>query len=487
MNSTTKTKRISWLMLLLGMILLTRLISLWFNNSELFFDEAQYWFWAQELDFGYFSKPPLLAWIIASSTAVCGNDGAFCVRLAAPIIHVATAIMIYLSAARLFDEHTAFWSGILYAIMPAVSLSSTIISTDVPLMFCWSFALYAYVRLREEFDVKWALILGISIGLGLNAKYAMVYFVGCALIHMLVEQQEYTPPRKPVFWLAILVAAVMMIPNGIWNFENGFVTALHTGENIGWDGFVANWTGLAEFFGSQFGVFGPIAFGIFLATAFRMWGDTISREHRLLLSFSLPILVLLLGQAIISKAYANWAATTYIAASILVAEVMVNRIPKLWLNSTVALHGLVFAGITIAVCSAGPGQLVLPNGVQPFARTQGATLLADEVKDVWGQYEYNGLVTTDRKLSSLLVYNLRDQDISVHAWRYGEIPRDHFQMSIPFQESLRDPVLVVSRYDNMDAYRAGFKSATNLGHRDIAAGNIKRLYFFRLEGHESFQ
>ncbi|MGI9350321.1 MAG: ArnT family glycosyltransferase [Rhizobiaceae bacterium] len=475
------------LLLILGMIFLGRLISLWFNNSELFFDEAQYWFWAQELEFGYFSKPPLLAWIIAGTTSLCGSDSEFCVRLSAPILHIATAILVFMSGRLLFDARTGFWASLLYVTLPAVSLSSTIISTDVPLLFCWSLALYAYIRLRDSFTFDWALLLGVAIGLGLNAKYAMIYFVLCGLVHMLAEQQEYTPPRKSGFWIAVGIACLMLVPNILWNLDNGFVTVSHTGDNIGWTGFEPNWTGLAEFFGSQFGVFGPVAFGILIATTLKMAGDSISSGHRLLLSFSVPVILLIMIQALMSKAYANWAATAYIAASILVAEVMVNRIPWAWLRTSFAIHGVVFVAIAVAVCFAGPGQLVLPNGLQPFARTQGAALIAEAVKVQLDAYDYNGLITTDRKLSALMSYNLRRRDVSVHAWRHGAAPTDHFQLKNSFQESPRDPVLVVSRSDNVNFLSAEFETTVPLGVQAIPAGETEQIYFYRLEGHESFR
>ncbi len=473
--------------LVLGVVLAVRLVSLWFNNSELFFDEAQYWFWSRELDFGYFSKPPLIAWLIAATTELCGDNSSFCVRLSAPLLHIVTAIMIFLSARRLFDARVGFWAALLYALMPAVSLSSTIMSTDVPMLFFWSLALYCYIRLQEDFAVEWALFLGVAIGLGVNAKYAMSYFVGCALVHALVEQQNYTPPRKLGFWLACLVAIAMLVPNVLWNAANGFVTFAHTSDNIGWSAVNLNWKGLGEFLGSQFGVFGPITLTIFLITAVRMLANSLSREHRLLAAFSVPVFALILFQAVLSKAYANWAAATFIAASILTAEIMVNRISWNWMRVTLGLHGFVFVALALAVCFAGPGQIVLPDGRQPFERTQGATLIASAVETQLDAYDYNGIITTDRKLSALMVYNLRNRDVSIHAWRTGDVPKDHFQLAIPFQESLRDPVLVLSRWDNIEAYNAGFETVVPLGAVDIAAGEIERVYFFRLEGHESFQ
>ena len=39
----------------------------------LYVDEAQYWTWAQALDWGYFSKPPGIAALIALSTTLFGD------------------------------------------------------------------------------------------------------------------------------------------------------------------------------------------------------------------------------------------------------------------------------------------------------------------------------------------------------------------------------------------------------------------------------
>jgi 4-amino-4-deoxy-L-arabinose transferase-like glycosyltransferase len=58
-------------------------------------DEAQYWWWSRDVAWGYFSKPPLIAWLIALTTAVCG-DTAFCVRLASPVLHLVTATILVL-------------------------------------------------------------------------------------------------------------------------------------------------------------------------------------------------------------------------------------------------------------------------------------------------------------------------------------------------------------------------------------------------------
>src|SRR3546814_20608855 len=76
----------------LGLTLL-RIAGLAMTGLELHGDEAQYWSWAQKFDFGYFTKPPLDAWVIAATTTACGA-GEACVRLSSPLLHAATAMAL---------------------------------------------------------------------------------------------------------------------------------------------------------------------------------------------------------------------------------------------------------------------------------------------------------------------------------------------------------------------------------------------------------
>jgi 4-amino-4-deoxy-L-arabinose transferase-like glycosyltransferase len=110
------------------LLLVLRLLWIKTNNLELYADEAQYWVWSQHLDFGYYSKPPFVAWIIALSTSLLGNEEVG-VRFFSPILHFITGWIVYLTAKE-FDERAAFWAGLVYLTMPAISVSSTIISTD---------------------------------------------------------------------------------------------------------------------------------------------------------------------------------------------------------------------------------------------------------------------------------------------------------------------------------------------------------------------
>ena len=125
-----------------------RLVWLAVQPADLYPDEAQYWFWAQQPALGYYSKPPLIAWLIALTTSVFG-DGEFAIRLSAPLLHAVAAGFVYAIGARLYDGRVGFWAALAYLTAPGVSLSAYVISTDAALLPCWAAALYAFIRARE--------------------------------------------------------------------------------------------------------------------------------------------------------------------------------------------------------------------------------------------------------------------------------------------------------------------------------------------------
>ncbi len=61
-------------LLVIGVLVAIRVGMVIATPLEIGPDEAQYWRWSGTLDFGYYSKPPMIAWAIAASTAVFGDS-----------------------------------------------------------------------------------------------------------------------------------------------------------------------------------------------------------------------------------------------------------------------------------------------------------------------------------------------------------------------------------------------------------------------------
>ncbi len=301
------TPRFRFVLVALVALAAVRIVGLNYSTVDLFFDEAQYWAWSRELAFGYFSKPPLMAWIIGAADLVCGS-GEACIRAAAPLFYLGTCVIVYFIANDLYGRDTAAWSALAMALGTGVAFSSRIVSTDVPLLLFWALALLAYVRLLPAADWRWAAVLGVAIGLGLLAKYAMIYFVLCAICAAFLDRDARTLMLRPQTWLALGIAAILVAPNVYWNFAHDFVTVRHTGDNIAGDGLQIRPLDALGFLAAQFAVIGPLVFAAFLVILFRARQSPLSREDRLMLAFAVPVLALITALAFVRSANANWAA-----------------------------------------------------------------------------------------------------------------------------------------------------------------------------------
>ena len=110
---------------------------------------SQYWSWSRALDWGYFSKPPMVGWIIAGASAVCGSAEA-CIRAPVALLHMATALAIYGIGRRLYDMRVGAVAALALITLPGVAFSANVVSTDPPLMTFWALGLYALVRLQTD-------------------------------------------------------------------------------------------------------------------------------------------------------------------------------------------------------------------------------------------------------------------------------------------------------------------------------------------------
>ena len=176
------------LLLCLGALLALRIAAIHFAKIDLVLDEAQYWTWSRELAFGYFSKPPMIAWVIRVSTTICG-DGEACIRSASPVLHTLSSFVLFLIGRQLFVARVGFWSAIVFDTLPGLSYSSLLITTDVPLVLIWTLALLVWVLLVKQPSMWLAVFFGAVVGLGLLTKQAMVYIVICVACHAIFSRE----------------------------------------------------------------------------------------------------------------------------------------------------------------------------------------------------------------------------------------------------------------------------------------------------------
>ena len=445
-----------WALWAVFVITVTRLVWLALDRTDLYPDEAQYWVWAQHPALGYFSKPPMVAWIIAAVTSVFGDTGP-AVRLAAPLLHFATAMTIYGSARLLYDPRTGFWASVTYAALPGVSASAAIMSTDAPMLLCWAAALYAFLRARASGDLRWWLAVGIAIGLGLLSKYAMAYWLLCAFLFTLAIREE----RKhlPMLLGATALGLVFYAPNFFWNYSNGFASYHHTEANASLGGTLFHPLNLVEFFGAQFGVFGPLLFAALIAMIV-LAGRTIrDRRTALLICFTLPPLALMLGLSLLSRAQPNWAAPSYVAATILVTAWLLAMGWRIVLILSLALHLAAAVIIGAGVRNiAGVVGFNVPIKYDPLHRIEGWRRLGRAVSHELAQHPGTILMADDRELLASLMFYVTPHPLNALEWNLRSGVHDQFELTQqPALDQGADFLFVTQRPNNAAPVIARFK------------------------------
>lgn len=432
-----------WLMpAALGVLAITalRVILLAFNRTDLFVDEAQYWLWGQDLAFGYYSKPPMIAFVIRAFTEI-GSDAPFWVRLPGPLFHGATALILGAIAARLFTAQAAIVTALTYVTLPMVAVASLLISTDTIMFPFLAAALLGYVCLIERPSTTVAVLTGVALGLAFLSKYAAIYYLISAGLAALI-----IPAARPGWrasGLVIIAFLITISPNLIWNLANGLTTVQHTLDNADWVRDPAaraqlNFAGLAGFLAAQFAVFGPVLFATLLIAAVK-WRH-LNTWQRTLVLFALPIIALVCIQALLSRAYANWAAAAYLAGTLLsVSYLMKNRVA---LFASFAINGALSVIFPLATTVADT--LTLGRDHLLLERYTGRTEMTQAILQAAETEGLSTIVATDRDILADLFYTARDMPVTLYALPpKGRAPH-HYAQRFPYQPTDSD-ILIAAR------------------------------------------
>ncbi len=199
---------------LLGSIFIINLLQA--HYTELIFDEAYYWYYAKNLDWGYFDHPPMVAWLIrASSFFFKGELG---VRFMSCNLSAATLIILWL-----LIDHQKKKDYVLHFFV--VAFSMTLLNAygfftlpDTPLLFFTALFLLVYKRFISSPSLLLAIVLGVVMAALMYSKYhAILVIVFVLLSNLKLITVKYA-------WFAVCVALLCYAPHFVWLYENDFVS-----------------------------------------------------------------------------------------------------------------------------------------------------------------------------------------------------------------------------------------------------------------------
>ena len=427
------------LFLLLLIILFIRVYSIYVLNIPLHFDEAQYWGWSKQLEWGYFSKPPILAFIIKMSTSACGETE-FCIRISSPILYFFSSIFIFFSSRLLTqNSYLACLTTLIFYLMPGITFSSYVITTDVPLIFFSSVFAFLIIKIYKKSSVSnfYYFLVGVVFSLGFLSKYAMVYHLVSLTILLLFYKNIRSKVLSLKSVIYILIGLLLVVPHFYWNYNNNFVTFGHTADNANIHRINFNFKELFLFFFSQFIVFGIYPFYFILKSFFAIQKQ--DEEKVLLYIFFVTPLVIVSVIAFFSRANANWAVVGYPFGCILMAKLLEKKkvFNKIYSFSSQLLLSMVIIIIVIS------GQYT--NKIDPFGKQKHARYLANEIKRELEAFENVAFMADDREDYALMLFYLKDFKGKRAKWNGDNKINDHYELTTDVNNLKGNDLIFVTR------------------------------------------
>jgi 4-amino-4-deoxy-L-arabinose transferase-like glycosyltransferase len=397
----------------LAIIAASTLIRFWFVASgqlDLVQDEAQYWDWTRHLQLSYYSKGPLIAYIIEAWTRVFG-DTELGVRFGSLLCGTGVQAVLYLGASRILRRSRAgLWTLAVLATSPLFVGLGVLMTTDSPLLLFWSAAvvcLLAGSRLAPDSEPSqaahqpasaptWPFALyALCLALGALAKYTMLFALPLALIYAAAAHWVTGLPRG--FWKRLLIssaagAALGLLPMLIWNIQNDFVGFRHVTHLVGVESAdpkpFFNLKHFLPYFGAQVGLLYPWWLYFMLAGSVaglrrlrsRPLEDPLAAKSELLLIvFFLPLWLFLLFWATHTSVYGNWGAVCYPSAALLAGLSLDAHWRKAGRRGRRWIRGFAAASCVLLALVVLQNHLPVPRKYNPAHRLKGWTDLGQTI------------------------------------------------------------------------------------------------------------
>lgn len=278
-------------------------------------DEAQYWTWSRHMDWGYYSKPPAIAWQIFFGTALFGNTE-FGVRFGALVIGAAFIFATYrLAILSGLSAKNALIAALLATLTPLGIFMSFLSITDGGMLIFWTLAFAELAKALQENKAPNYIRIGIYIALGALFKWPIYLFLLVAIISAFFLK-NLRRPREMV--VALFISFLGVAPTIYWNVSHDFVTFKHVWTIVKGGNEGGGAPNPLDFIASQMAIISPLVFALWLIGLLH-----IAKERKvlqLLGGSSLIILLVFVFYSCFKKGQGNWCLFAYPAAFVYLAE-----------------------------------------------------------------------------------------------------------------------------------------------------------------------
>lgn len=359
-------------------------------------DEAQYWTWSKELAWGYYSKPPGIAWQIRLGTILFG-DTEFGVRFGSILLGSILPIAVfYLAKSARLSESIAFWAAVLMAFTPLGFLATFFAITDVGVVLFWTFCLIPIIDAIEREETPNYYLLGVLIAFGALFKWQIywIWLLIAILLYFFAFLRSYH-----VFG-GLVLSLLGLLPSFYWNMHHEWATFRHVGATFKGAEEVVRKGNFFDFLGAQAALVSPIVF-LLLLFSFKAIPKAKS-SLKVLGGSCLVILALHCVIALFKKMQGNWCDYAYPAGFVFLAwfceKGMRLRILQIGIAISIVLVMIAFSFPLLHRNG------LLPYKINPFRHNVGWDNLDDVLLQAGYQPETDFLFANSYQTTSILSF-----------------------------------------------------------------------------------
>ncbi len=303
-------------------VFVLRVAYLFVNGLDLIGDESYYWDWSRRLDWCYYSKPPMVAWLIAIATEI-GGDYTAVVRFPSVVFGTVFLGYFYAAAREIYSERAAALALLLMLAMPFNVLANLLMTIDPPLYCFWMMSLYYLQRALfggQQSAWFWA---GLTAGAALLSKQIAVLIPLMLIVFLLLNKQRHGSFKRD-FLVFLLPVILCLVPLLIWNQQHEWVMFGHSQGHFEIKGAVGLLARLEQgvvFLLFQLLLATPVIFVLVLILSIQSsFGITrLSEKEQFLVLMGPMLLVGISVFGFMQKAQGNWPIPFYFSALILLS------------------------------------------------------------------------------------------------------------------------------------------------------------------------
>jgi hypothetical protein len=215
---------------------------LWGCDWDLCNDEAEYWAWSRRLDWSYYTRGPLIAWLIRLSTTLFGGlserltgSPMLACRLPAVLLGGLTAWGIFrLGELTTGSRRAAVLAVLVLPAIPVLVVGGVLITSDTPLACCWVWGAVWIFRGLQSGEIRHWLIAGLIGALGVWTKYSFLALPASVGLFLLLSRPHRRQLWRRPFWLmSIVCVALGLLPIVIWNAQHGWAGTNQLADRVG--------------------------------------------------------------------------------------------------------------------------------------------------------------------------------------------------------------------------------------------------------------